>query len=997
MDLDQHRRRGFNMKFYNTALEIDRMIGLIKITKFHHLHLKNLLSDQSLRNYFFSHLESTNWFLVLLEHGYFNKLSTLSSKNQVSYTEQYLLCDYLKKMAPFFPNEITQIIKNSKTNNSRLVWEFTEIGILLPPKNIAQLVPNVRKWCSLEINHATNFGPGITKWINYLVQGNEYFTALKLLKILTTLKIQYPSQKRDKDVEKLIGRERKKAVPVMEYYWFKQMLTDGIKSLSCSKPFEAIDILAVSLERALRIEYGYIKPANDLSYIWRAAIEEHSQNFEHYDPQDALVISLRNILELVAKEYSDKTLHILKNFLSHKYSIFHRLAYHILRLNYSQYMDEINGIIKNKELLFDVTISHEYYILLRDVFQEINPDLKVFIIQSIREHERFRVDDKPEIQELQKRFYWLERLHFFEPYLEGETKEFYDSLKQEFKDEKLRDTPVWSESSTGEKSPLNISELEQMDVNDIWKYLKTFKSNKRGIDAPTSEGLARIFGEVVKRSPEKFLTNDLSPVLDLKPNYVYWFVHQIAELWKNDNYYNVEEILTLFSRLMHYENIPDRFTDEWRTNFSGVKRRILDAIQSAIKSHQKTFPLQHKDKILEIIEYLCFYEADPQDSLTTLNKKESLDSFTLSLNSVRGQAMHTLLDYALWYAFHTKDQHTEERPNRLKDEERVIKVLEDKLDKTKDPSLAVHSTFGMFIPYLAYLNYEWLKNNLDKIFPEQKEYWSVAFSGYFYSSRFYTDLFELLRPQFKRAIEYLGQNNFTLSSGFGNRPEESLAEHLIIACLNDLDNVCEKNSLLRKYLKIENNSRISHSIQFIANLAKNEKIFFTLPGLERKEFWSQAKEIWKIRITVAKRISKADKPVIEEEKLEQEFSRYFNWLDDLPLEVTLKEIESLLAETIKLNKRGWHLPDFIEYLSKQSQQYPFEAVKLFDLLLNTKAPAYFYNGKEKEIENILVASCESKIPQAKNLADKIMNRFGEMGNYSFKDLWKKYYYHNKEE
>ena len=101
-------------------------------------------------------------------------------------------------------------------------------------------------------------------------------------------------------------------------------------------------------------------------------------------------------------------------------------------------------------------------------------------------------------------------------------------------------------------------------------------------------------------------------------------------------------------------------------------------------------------------------------------------------------------------------------------------------------------------------------------------------------------------------------------------------------------------------------------------------------------------------------------------------------------------MEPLLLETVKINQRGWQLPNFIEYLSQNSKEYPLIAIKLFEKLMQTKAPTYFFHGKEKEIEEILENAVKTEKTEAYYHADSITNTFGEWGNYYFKGFWMKH-------
>lgn len=142
--------------------------------------------------------------------------------------------------------------------------------------------------------------------------------------------------------------------------------------------------------------------------------------------------------------------------------------------------------------------------------------------------------------------------------------------------------------------------------------------------------------------------------------------------------------------------------------------------------------------------------------------------------------------------------------------------------------MAIHSVFGVYLANLAYLNYKWVERNIDSIFPSEKNkeiYWMTAWGGYINATRFYNDLFKLLKLQFERAVDYLSSGKQMITSGFGRSPEDSLSEHLVVACLNGQDDIIKPNSLLRRFARIPNNPSATHAVQFIANLAKDEMIF----------------------------------------------------------------------------------------------------------------------------------------------------------------------------
>jgi len=985
------------MNFYEKVIKIDQLLSSDKLDEKDLKGLEFLLRSNSSRNYFWYNLKQSDWLPILKKSRFFKPL-THTSKNKEVYITQSFVSEYLLNVADKYSKEIIEIIKESNTDNERVIWNFVRIGLALDAKDTSKLVSTVKKWLNKLNMKSTLFDSEIIKWIKHFSDSKQFDAAFKLLKILSTPKVQKPTRKRDKAAEKIIGKDRPKAVTVIDYYYLNELLSEGLDKLIEYDALTLSKIFQKALERSIRIEYGHIEGNLDLSYIWRAAIEDHPQNYEHYELNDALLNALRNSSEAATSRSNKIGLEIIKEYWKHKYSIFRRLAIHLLRLNYDDYSRFVNELIKDKELLEETDISHEYYILLRDIYVKLSTTDRKFIINSIRDIKNYNKEAKPDIQEKQIRYHHLEKLHFFEKYLEEDDKEYYDQLKQEFQGEKIRDTTVWHESYVGEKSPLTIDEIDKKDLSELWDLLKTFRKTEKGFDAPTPEGLARLFGAAVKKNPHKYLNADLTPLTLLKPNYAYWFINDVTELYKSEKYPElvpyIENLLDFINRIIRIENIPKRFTDDMGINFVGVKRRALDFIQMSIKSSQKGIIdlAAYKNIIWDIIEYLCYYEWDPEKSIE--NNETNMDPYTSAINSVRGNSLIAVIDYALWYASLNKGNVSKDikYPNRFVGEERIQKLLEDKLtNKQDDPSLAIHSVFGVYLANLSYLNYEWVERNIANIFPSEKNkiiYWMTAWGGFINASRFYNDLFKLLKSQFERAVDYLSSGKQMITSGFGRSPEDSLSEHLVVACLNGQDNIRNPNSLLRRFAEILTNPSATHAVQFIANLAKDEMIFRGIPELSRESFWPQAKEFWRIRIDVANKLSMKRK-ANEEDAFDREFSRYIAWLDDLPKEITLKELETLLTETIKINRGGWDLPNLIEYLSKHSENHPLIAVKLFTQLVDTNAPTYFYQGKEKEIDEILENAVKTEKTEAYYYADYITNTFGEWGNYNYKEFWKK--------
>ena len=121
--------------------------------------------------------------------------------------------------------------------------------------------------------------------------------------------------------------------------------------------------------------------------------------------------------------------------------------------------------------------------------------------------------------------------------------------------------------------------------------------------------------------------------------------------------------------------------------------------------------------------------------------------------------MHGILHYSL-YLIHQYETQTGQKLKEGFLEPEIGQILEEKLDLSIEPSLAVHSIYGAFVPQLHYLSREWLEQHLTGIFPESDErnaYWKAAWDAYIFASNVYRDVFKLLIPQYQRGLRLLSK------------------------------------------------------------------------------------------------------------------------------------------------------------------------------------------------------------------------------------------------
>lgn len=112
-------------------------------------------------------------------------------------------------------------------------------------------------------------------------------------------------------------------------------------------------------------------------------------------------------------------------------------------------------------------------------------------------------------------------------------------------------------------------------------------------------------------------------------------------------------------------------------------------METALAQAEVSIPFQARDRVWEILERLS-RDIDPTPEREAKKNGSNYDFATISINATRGQAMHAIVRYVLWVRKNTSAGSS----NGFDDMNEVRSVLDQHLDISKDPSLAIRSVYG---------------------------------------------------------------------------------------------------------------------------------------------------------------------------------------------------------------------------------------------------------------------------------------------------------------
>jgi hypothetical protein len=941
--------------------------------------------------YFFSRLQNPAWLEPLRDTGFFKSPPEPIEEGQYIRFPRWPESEYLVRIAGEAPDEVLEVIKDiPSTENVRVYRDLIHAALAMPADRAAETAAAVVGWLSTSKFWLDMVADAAHKLMVYLAEHGETAAALRLLEALTE------PEGRETSIPTVDGRPPhiwREAGPRYRPWFVRQLVEGSLPRLSKLDPLAVGDVLGMQLRKCMNIESRGLA-RGDASYIWRPAIEDNPQNWGLDDIKDILVVGLRDSMERAMSHAPYEVKPIIKGYLTDSLSVFRRLALHLIRLGHQHYRKLLLKVFQGREFLDDTVVHHEFSLLMRECFHELPEQSKKAFLDMVVAAPNLEGEGKPPLDELYRCHWvlgrlWLVREHLMPP---------YDSLlinlvdrfgKPEHPDFLSWHGPVW----VGFASPKEKDELVKMSASEVLEYLRTFEPSGEPFDH-SREGLARQLEDVVKEQPGDYAA--IAPDFvnrGIHPTYVYHLVRGFHEAWKDGRELDWEAILALFDPIslaltndaVRLVEAPLGIDD---IGWSGVRAAIARFLAGALQRDDRALPVELMPRIRDIL-LRSMRDPEPTPEDERKQAESFMDWVTVRINSTRGVTAFALLEYARRYARLHKAEHSAVRetgahPCRFEPE--VKAAFSAMLDKTKEPSAAVHSIFGDRLPSFLYLDHDWTVANLDDIFPsdpEMRRYWEAAWEAYMlYCGRMYIEMYKLLRPQYWRAVRALAASEV---SKVIKRTQHGLAYHLALAYkvkLEPLTAVSEERpigfakpetegSLVDAFLGSASDEVRATAVRALGSeLRPDEPI--------EDEDWQRLRKYWQARSIAAQTAPRA-------RAFDQELGAFSSWLEAVP--EGLDGLAPLLALTIDHLTLGHEANEVLAYLAKQSDQHPGLAVDLLHRLLDRQhaQDGIYLFGVEVQIRTILQNALPSD-RTGRRKAISIINMLGERGEYGYRDL-----------
>jgi len=938
-----------------TLEELDLLLGIQSPTENDIKRLLDLLNHPTHVIYFFSRLPHGEWLNPLKEKGFF-------SIPPIMFPE-WPLSEYLNRVAGQKPREVMDVIKNmQETDNFRVHIDLIDCALQMPSSIAKELIPLAKKWS--KIPYFTLLPDKIGEFCIKLSNENELELALDLLCTLLDVKLQ---EKEDEFLSR-------KAQAHFDLWEYGKILNKVVPEFLQKAPKMVVEILCGKLFKAVELEISKIDSLHDRSYFWRPAIESH----EDRDIKNLLVTALRDSLETLGKSNGEIFKECYKLLSKYDIPIFRRIELHLMRKFPDLLRSEIQKGLSRKEVFDDIHMWHEYYHLMQEQWSNFPKNLKENILKWIEEGpdlENFLSWYKEgtgklpteEQKEDRKAGWQIRYLSAIKDDVPTEWKNKWNELTAKYGEPERPDYHSYVETGwVGPKSPLEKEEIEKMSSSELLSYLEKWEPPK-DIFAPSREGLGRQLRELVSKKPSDF-TEICLQFKNLHPVYVYHLIDGFREAVKKRNSFDWNSVIMLCKDILTVtepSEIPD---DEDRDyDWKNAKGVIADLFWEGLSSDEISPPFEFRELLFEIIKKLL-QDDEPSPAYEEQYAGENMDPFTLSLNTIRGRAMHVLIRYALWCA---RCLNLSEKEDRMVPE--VKEQLEKMLNPELEPTMTIRSVFGESLPILFYLNKKWAEKNLSSIFLEESEYralWRAAWEAYVSYSCLSNDVYRAMQAQYKNAVNRLE------SPKISAKAKEGLSEHLMTAYLRGLEDLGNE-SLIKLFFEKANPEVKGRAIWFIGRELEHLPEW-KMGEKEKEVFIKRIMDLWEWRIEEAE---KADGQA--KRKFAQELSGFGMWFINSSFNKTWSIIQ--LVETLELTEGKIEFEvDVIDNLHSYTAKYYLDVLKALNLIVKGDSEGWVVVSSKEKIKELLELIIREHSPlEIKDSVNDLVNNLTKKGHYEF--------------
>jgi hypothetical protein len=945
--------------------------------------LAAIQQDEADRIYFFETLTSPDWIKPLSDAGIFQSPPPLLRDGEYVQFPLWAESRYLARMAQIAPETVLEIVLAiPETENVRIHEDFLDAALTMPAHLAVKLVPKFMVWVKLPYHLLLSEKLG--DLVSYLALNGEVDSALHLAEALfarLTESITTSASRRYSDI-----------------WQYQEILKKYVPHLLAIAALPTLNLLCDLLVTALKDtkdSNGEGEDTTDQSYIWRPAIEEQGSMQLHgqLELRGLLTSTLRDAAMEVVRLRQVSLSEIVEYLERFRESIFHRLAIYLLSLFPEVSPELVVEHLTDRRQFDDLNVLHEYTLLARAGFRYLSQkDQKKILgwidrgptnVERVKEIYKERTEH-PASNELVTAYIngwrrdWLARIGSELP---AKWKDRYEKLVAEIGPAEHPEFAWYPGQDTtwgGPTSPKSIDELDAMSVGDLVTFLQTWQpplpEDFMGT-LPSRDGLKNALISIVESDPNRFATQ-AELFREIDPVYISAILTGFERAAEQKRLHFSPTVLDLCDWIIHQgSSMRGEASREGIPHWAWSRKTIAHLLSSGLASDEQAIPFELREKIWEIIKLLT-EDPDPTPEDEERYGGSNMEPFTLAINTVRGEAMHAAIRYAIWVRRYMEQE--------TKDQERIAPgfdqmpevrdVLHRHLDPSDDPSPAIRSVYGQWFPWLVMLDQEWVIQSIPKIFPIEASQYNLrdaAWEAYIIFCNPYNNVYDILSEEYYRAV-----GRIDITSGKRRRydPEKRLAEHLMRFYWSGKIGLDEPDGLIALYFARAPDALRGYALEFVGRSLYNttEKV--------PSELLARLQALWGWRMNFMHGET-------QDASHTTELAAFGWWFGSGKFEDAwaIAQLELVLSRNEKVEAN--HL--VIEHLDSLITSMPLSVVRCLTMLIKGDEQGWVTSSILNQVRGILAKALQSGDNTAQQDAENIVRYLVTRGDLHALDLLEK--------
>ncbi|MHC5823723.1 MAG: hypothetical protein ACYT04_49795, partial [Nostoc sp.] len=387
----------------------------------------------------------------------------------------------------------------------------------------------------------------------------------------------------------------------------------------------------------------------------------------------------------------------------------------------------------------------------------------------------------------------------------------------------------------GVGSPKTDSELESMSIEELVAFLRTWEPNSTDpFEEPSRSGLGSALARLAEKSPERYAQGS-AQFQDIHPTYISNLLRGLCQALNNQSRQQQEirefdwiSVLSLCNWLAEKSeefNESQTIYNEPSSSWLEPCRTVVDLLGVGLNLDTIAIQFNFRDRVWNILRLLTQH-PDPTQEREIKYHSSNNNYNDLAINTVRGEAMHTVVRYALWIRRHFEQipESAEQLQRGFDEMPEVRQVLDEHLNPDIEPSLAIRSVYGQWFPWLALLDPLWANQSIAKIFTQDETFSNLrraAWESYINFSGVYDNTFDLLHEEYRYAVEQIDPTSIERQKL--THTDEGFAQHLMTLYWRGKLNLDEPGALLARFFELASDTLRGYALEFVGRSLKNTK------------------------------------------------------------------------------------------------------------------------------------------------------------------------------